>query len=160
MSIYNNFTKGASIDVELFERNKNTDESTWGIIIEKDIVELGRNDGRILQNGTLFMCKGKYDDEEDDICQYVQSCGILDACNMSDAEFEQKLVDPNDQLTTITVGELEELREKATKYDEMVEARRRGARKANSVSTEERKARAKKAVEARIKKYGQKRKKN
>lgn len=61
-------------------------------------------------------------------------------------------------MPEISESELEELREKARKYDEIIEASRRGAMKTNSVSAEERRARAKKAVEARIKKYNQKRK--
>jgi|GEM_PF-2594097 len=58
---------------------------------------------------------------------------------------------------TISSSEYEELKRKAKLYDEMVEARRKGANKINAISAEERRARAMKAVEARIKKYGQKR---
>lgn len=42
-----------------------------------------------------------------------------------------------------------EMAQKATAYDKMIEARRKGAEKANAISAEERKARAKKAAKAR-----------
>jgi hypothetical protein len=65
---------------------------------------------------------------------------------------------PKKQTTTVAVPNerYEELLAKERTLDEMIQARRRGADKANAISAEERKARAKKAVEARIKKYNQK----
>ena len=60
-------------------------------------------------------------------------------------------------MMAIPDEEYAELKRKAKLYDEMVAARKRGAEKANSISPEERRLRAKKAVEARIAKYGQKR---
>lgn len=45
------------------------------------------------------------------------------------------------------------LEEKAQLYEKLIESRRKGARMTNNISPEARKARAKKAVEARWKKY-------
>lgn len=61
-------------------------------------------------------------------------------------------------MPEISESELAELREKAEKYDKMIEARRKGAMVTNSVSKEELRARAKKAVAARMAKYGQQKK--
>ena len=62
---------------------------------------------------------------------------------------------PN-KLLEISSDELAELRRKAKAYDEMLARRSAGGKKAwTNLSAEERSARAKKAVAARIKKYNQ-----
>lgn len=52
-------------------------------------------------------------------------------------------------MVEISESELKELRDKAQKYDQMIAARRKGAKMANAISAEERSERAKKAVAAR-----------
>lgn len=62
----------------------------------------------------------------------------------------------NDTIT-ISRTEYDELKHKAASYDRISEAGKRGgSRTMASLTPEQRSARAKKAVEARIKKYGQK----
>lgn len=60
------------------------------------------------------------------------------------------------KFETISTDELAELRRKAEAYDEMLARRSAGGKKAwTNLSAEERSARAKKAVAARIAKYNQ-----
>lgn len=61
--------------------------------------------------------------------------------------------------TSIDTAELAELREKAAKYDKICRQYAKNGASLNQISAEERSARAKKAVEARIAKLGQKRRK-
>ena len=147
MGIYNKFTKNANITVTLAERDGWGDKSIWEVILNNDITEVGRTDGKIVKAGEKFKCDAEYDAKEEDVISYIQSRGLLDSCGVSDAEFE-RLLEDDDNMTEITVAELEELRHKAAKYDEMIAARRRGAEATNSVSAEVRSARAKKAAEA------------
>ena len=61
---------------------------------------------------------------------------------------------------TILYSEYEELKKKAKAYDKIVSSNSNaGKASAMKLSPEERSARAKRAVEARMKKYGQKRRK-
>lgn len=60
----------------------------------------------------------------------------------------------------ITIDEYSELKEKAEEYDRIVQGGRRGGKKSSSNMTKEQlSTRAKKAVEARIRKHNQKRSK-
>lgn len=57
----------------------------------------------------------------------------------------------------MTNQELDELKAKAEAYERMIQKRSEGGKKSSSnMTAEERSARAKKAVQARIQKYGQK----
>ena len=60
------------------------------------------------------------------------------------------------KIVGIPEDEYKELLRKSKEYDKMTEWRRKGANTINNISAEARRERAKKAVEARIKKYNQK----
>lgn len=159
MSIYNKYTTDAHISVELIGRNDRSDASTWKVTLKEDINELGRTDGKVLRAGTTFRYEDEYDANGAGVVDYIRSRGLLDACNISDADFERKYLSGSDEMVLVSASELAELRKKAAKYDKLMEGYRRGAKQLNDVSMEERSARAKKAVEARIAKYGQARRK-
>ena len=105
MSIYNDYTKNADVSVKLIERNEQSDKSVWGVTLNRDITKLGRTDEKILKSGAIFKCEAEYDVKEDDVLNYVHSRGLLDACSISDAEFEG-LLEEDDRTVEIAATEL------------------------------------------------------
>lgn len=85
MSKYNKLTKDKEFNVSLVMRNYNDDESEWEIELLEPIF---LNDGRFVKAGATFTYFDELTAEEEDVITYIQARGILDACNITDGDFE------------------------------------------------------------------------
>lgn len=94
MSRYNQYTTDADISVKLVERDEGNDKSIW-VVTTTTPIDFIAPSGllRTVPEDSEFKFEGEFDATEDEATCYVKARGLLDACGVSDADFEYHYLD-------------------------------------------------------------------